>query len=92
MIASFDHNFEDTSQLIRKQGLSRKPVIIEDDVWIGAGAKILGGSHLSMGCVIGANSVIKGKTKPYGIYVGVPAKHIRQRGRLVEGQARLALD
>jgi acetyltransferase-like isoleucine patch superfamily enzyme len=80
VVVSFDHNFDDPAQLIRMQGVTKKPVVIEDDVWIGAGAKILGGSHISKGCVIGANAVVKGKTEPYGIYVGAPARLIRRRG------------
>jgi acetyltransferase-like isoleucine patch superfamily enzyme len=85
MVVSFDHNFDDPTQLIRMQGVTKKPVIIEDDVWIGAGAKILGGSHIAKGCVIGANAVVKGKTVPYGIYVGSPARLIRQRGDKRQG-------
>jgi acetyltransferase-like isoleucine patch superfamily enzyme len=80
MIVSFDHNFKDRNVPITKQGITKKPIVIEDDVWIGAGAKILGGAVLSRGCVIGANAVIKGKTEPYGIYVGNPARLIRYRG------------
>jgi len=79
MIASFDHDFEDAGTLIRQQGIIKKPIVIEDDVWIGAGAKILGGAHIARGCVIGANAVVKGRTQPYGVYVGVPAKRIKQR-------------
>ncbi|NKJ38878.1 acyltransferase [Rhizobium sp. SG570] len=81
MVVSFDHNFDDLTQPIRQQGLTRKPVVIEDDVWIGAGAKILGGSHIARGCVIGANAVVKGKTEPYGIYVGAPARLLKWRGQ-----------
>lgn len=81
MVVSFDHNFDDLTQPIRLQGLTRKPIVIEDDVWIGAGAKILGGSHIARGCVIGANAVVKGKTEPYGIYVGAPARLLKWRGQ-----------
>lgn len=80
MIVSFDHNFSSRDVPITKQGVARKPVVIEDDVWIGAGAKILGGSIVSRGCVIGANAVVKGKTEPYGVYVGNPAKLLKYRG------------
>ncbi|AYG65133.1 MULTISPECIES: acyltransferase [unclassified Rhizobium] len=80
MIVSFDHNFDDVSQPIRLQGVTKKPIVIEDDVWIGAGAKILGGAHVAKGCVIGANAVVKGKTEPYGIYVGAPARLLKRRG------------
>ncbi|MDE1993135.1 MAG: acetyltransferase [Rhizobiaceae bacterium] len=80
MVVSFDHNFDDPDQPIRMQGVTKKPVVIEDDVWIGAGAKILGGSHIAKGCVIGANAVVKGRTEPYGVYTGVPARLIKRRG------------
>ncbi|MGV1759331.1 acyltransferase [Rhizobium sp. A22-96] len=80
MVVSFDHNFDDLTQPIRLQGVTKKPIVIEDDVWIGAGAKILGGAHIARGCVIGANAVVKGKTEPYGIYVGAPARLLKRRG------------
>ncbi|MDK4704660.1 acyltransferase [Rhizobium sp. CNPSo 4062] len=80
MVVSFDHNFDDVSRPIRLQGVTKKPIVIEDDVWIGAGAKILGGAHVAKGCVIGANAVVKGRTKPYGIYVGAPARLLKRRG------------
>jgi acetyltransferase-like isoleucine patch superfamily enzyme len=80
MVVSFDHNFDDLTKPIRLQGVTKKPIVIEDDVWIGAGAKILGGAHIAIGCVIGANAVVKGKTEPYGIYVGAPARLLKWRG------------
>ncbi|MGY5801422.1 acyltransferase [Rhizobium hainanense] len=90
MIVSFDHNFDDVSRPIRLQGVTKKPIVIEDDVWIGAGAKILGGAHVAKGCVIGANAVVKGKTEPYGIYVGAPARLLKRRGETGDrGSARV---
>ncbi|SMF73715.1 Acetyltransferase (isoleucine patch superfamily) [Xaviernesmea oryzae] len=80
VIVSFDHNFNEIDRPITFQGITRKPIEIGDDVWIGAGAKILGGSQIAKGCVIGANAVVKGKTEPYGIYVGNPARLIKRRG------------
>jgi acetyltransferase-like isoleucine patch superfamily enzyme len=80
VVASFDHNFDDVSMPIRLQGVTRKPIVIDDDVWIGAGAKILGGSHVGNGCVIGANAVVKGPTLPFGVYVGNPARLLKMRG------------
>ncbi|AGT11327.1 acyltransferase [Paracoccus aminophilus] len=79
-LVSFDHGFDDPGELIRKQPLRKAAVVIEDDVWIGAGARILAGSHIARGCVIGAGAVLKGATEPYGIYAGAPARLIRKRG------------
>lgn len=80
VIASFDHNFDDVSSPIRTQGITLKPITIGDDVWIGAGAKILGGSNIGKGCVIGANAVVKGDTVPFGVYIGSPARLLKMRG------------
>jgi len=79
-IISFEHGFDDPYVPIKDQALRKAQVIIEDDVWIGAGAKILAGAHIARGCVIGANSVVKGTTVPGGIYVGAPARLVRLRG------------
>lgn len=45
-------------------------IVVEDDVWIGQGATILGGAVLRQGCVIGANAVVSGEVPPYAIYAG----------------------
>jgi acetyltransferase-like isoleucine patch superfamily enzyme len=79
VIVSFEHNYQDPEVPITWQGITRKPVIVEDDVWIGAGAKVLAGAHISRGCVIAANAVVKGKTEPFGIYAGVPARKVASR-------------
>lgn len=80
IIVSFEHGFEDPAQPIRKQPLKKAAVTIGDDVWIGAGVRILAGSDIARGCVIGAGSVLKGATVPFGIYVGAPARLVRRRG------------
>ena len=43
---------------------------VEDDVWIGQGATILGGAILHQGCIIGANTVVSCEVPPYAIYAG----------------------
>ena len=54
------------------------PVTIEDDVWIGARAIVMKGSHIGRGATIGANSVVRGTIPPYSIAAGNPARVIRQ--------------
>jgi acetyltransferase-like isoleucine patch superfamily enzyme len=79
LIIPANHNFNDPDKLIRKQGLSQEGITIENDVWIGAGAKILDGVTVTEGCVIGAGAMVNKSTEPYGIYVGTPAKKIDSR-------------
>jgi acetyltransferase-like isoleucine patch superfamily enzyme len=64
---------------IHEQGKITLGIQIDDDVWIGAGVKILDGVHIEKGCVIGAGSVVTHSTDAYGIYVGIPARKIKSR-------------
>jgi maltose O-acetyltransferase len=80
MIFSNTHHYEKKDRLIREQGYEDpKPVIIEDDVWIGARAIILGGTHIQKGAVIGAGSVVTRDVEPYTVVAGAPAKEIKRR-------------
>ncbi|KAA3646414.1 MAG: acyltransferase [Chloroflexi bacterium] len=56
-----------------------EPIVIEDDVWIGAKAIIMGGVHISTGAVIAAGSVVTTDVKAFDIVAGVPAKPVGNR-------------
>ncbi len=79
VIVSFEHSYDDPRVLIKDQPIKKGRVEIGRDVWIGAGAKVLAGSNIADGCVIGANSVVKGTTEPFGVYVGSPARLVKRR-------------
>lgn len=52
-----DHDFRSEDYKINYK---TSPIIIEDDVWIGANVCILRGSHIKKGAVIGAGTVVTG--------------------------------
>ncbi len=56
-------------------------VEIGSDVWIGAGCRILKGATIPDGCVIGANSVVTGKSalEAGGVYGGAPVRLLKRR-------------
>lgn len=76
---SSNHNFKDTNQLIRKQGVTAKGINIGNDCWIGAGVVFCDGVTIGNGCVIGANSVVTKEFPDNCIIAGVPAKVIGMR-------------
>lgn len=70
-----------------EQGVYTKgPVVIEDDVWLGAGAVVLDGVHIGKGSIVGAGAVVTKDLPPYSVAVGVPAQVIRQRTSTVKGE------
>jgi acetyltransferase-like isoleucine patch superfamily enzyme len=64
---------------VREQAALIGEVVIEDDVWIGAGAKILMDVHVGVGAVIGSNAVVTEDVPPYAVVGGVPARVIKYR-------------
>ncbi|MBN4076893.1 acyltransferase [Mariprofundus ferrooxydans] len=57
--------------------LSERPVVIDDDVWIGCSSIILRGVHVGQGAVIGAGSVVTKDVPEWTVVAGNPAKEIR---------------
>lgn len=58
--------------------LCSKPVVIEDNVWIGENVTILPQSHIGKGCVVGSNSVVRGEFPDFCVIVGSPARIVKK--------------
>ena len=54
-------------------------IVIEADVWVGAGSVILDGVKIGKGAIIGAGSVVTKDVPEFHIAVGVPAIIVRDR-------------
>jgi acetyltransferase-like isoleucine patch superfamily enzyme len=53
-----------------------RPVVIEDNVWIGAGVNIGPGITIGKGSIISAQSVVMSNVPPYSIFAGFPARKV----------------
>ena len=77
-VTALNHNFEDSDKRIDEQGVSTTPVVIEDDIWIGANAVILPGVTIGHHTVIAAGAVVTKNVPAHSLVAGVPANIIKQ--------------
>lgn len=73
------HGFDQKDKQINRQKSTSLGIEVGNDVWIGAGCKILDGVVIGNGAIIAAGSVVNNNVEPFTIVGGVPAKFIKQR-------------
>ncbi|MDW7725825.1 MAG: acyltransferase [Candidatus Methanoperedens sp.] len=80
IIGSATHKFDRIDIPIVAQGKESKGgIIIEDNVWIGAGVIILNGVKIGRDSIIGAGSVVTKSIPEFSIATGVPANVVKKR-------------
>jgi acetyltransferase-like isoleucine patch superfamily enzyme len=80
MIAAGNHDHVQVEQPMRFAGnITKGPVIIEDNVWIGANCTIADGVRIGRDAVVSANSLVTKDVVPYDIVRGVPAVSVGNR-------------
>lgn len=79
----------------RVLGLQRsivKPVVIEDDCFIGHGAIILMGVTIGKGSIVGAGAVVREDVPPGSVVIGNPARIVGTVSELAQRRRGLALE
>lgn len=76
--SGLNHNYEDLNLPISQQNVTTKPIVIEDECWIGANAVITAGVTIGKHSVIAAGAVVTKNIPPYSVAVGNPAKVIKK--------------
>ena len=81
-IIAVNHVFDDPNRPFVEQGITAEGIVIEDDVWLGAGSIITDGVTIGKGAVIAAGAVVTKDVAPHTVVGGVPAKPIK----VIDGQ------
>jgi carbonic anhydrase/acetyltransferase-like protein (isoleucine patch superfamily) len=73
-----DHTFELGRPNVMHNPVAAEPIRIGRGTWLAERVAVLRGSDIGRCCIVGANSVVKGKLPDYSIAVGSPARVVGQ--------------
>lgn len=77
-ILAVNHVFDNPERPFIEQGITAEGIIIEDDVWLGAGAIITDSVRIGKGAVVAAGAVVTKDVPPHTVVAGVPARPIKK--------------
>jgi len=76
-ILAVNHVYDDPGRPFVEQGITAKGIVVEDDVWVGAGAILTDGVRIGRGAVVAAGAVVTQDVPPHTVVAGVPARPVR---------------
>lgn len=76
-LLAVNHLYDDPTRPMVEQGITAQGIVVEDDVWIGAGAIVTDGVHVGKGAVVAAGAVVTQDVPPYTVVGGVPARVLK---------------
>jgi acetyltransferase-like isoleucine patch superfamily enzyme len=83
-----NHNFEQTDFPMKDQGVTRGTIVIEEDCWLGANCSVLSNVRIGRGSIVATGAVVTKDVPPYSIVGGVPARIIKSRIGVSEGEKK----
>lgn len=87
---SVNHRFDDPDRPWQLQGWDKKPVVIEDDVWLAANVFVMPGVTIGKGAIVSASTVVARNVPPYAIVAGNPGRVVGWRKRPSDAPADAA--
>jgi acetyltransferase-like isoleucine patch superfamily enzyme len=76
-ILAVNHVFNDPTRSFVDQGITAQGIVIENDVWLGAGAIVTDGVRVGKGSVVAAGSLVNKDVPPHSLVAGIPARIIK---------------
>ena len=77
VLSGLNHAYENVDQPIRQQPVLTKPIVVEDDCWIGANVVITAGVTVGRHSVVAGGSVVTRDVPPFSVVGGNPARVLR---------------
>lgn len=77
VLSGLNHTYSDINVPTRLQRVTTSPIVVEDEVWIGANAVIIAGVTIGKHSVVAGGSVVTKSIPSYSVAVGNPAKVVK---------------
>jgi len=77
IIIPANHNVAIEGQSLHQTGLTTEGITIADNVWLGAGVRVLDGVRIATNAVVAAGAVVTRSVAADTIVAGIPARPIR---------------
>ncbi|MEI6048258.1 MAG: acyltransferase [Bacteroidota bacterium] len=77
VLSGLNHGYQDVHTPIKNQAVTKSPIKIEDEVWIGANSVVVAGVTIGKHSVIAAGSVVTKDIPPFSVAVGNPCRVIK---------------
>jgi acetyltransferase-like isoleucine patch superfamily enzyme len=87
-VCDFDHVFTNVHMPIKDQGITKSPVRIGPDCWLGTKVTVLRGTTIGRGCVVAAHCLVNTDVPDFSVAVGVPVRVVRNRVDDARARAR----
>lgn len=78
VISGLNHEYQDITIPIKSQGITKAPIVIGDNTWIGANSVITAGVTIGKNCVVAGGSVVTRDIPDYTVVAGTPARVLKQ--------------
>ena len=75
VVVSSNANFSRIGNLV---GEVHRPIVIQDDAWLGAGVIVLPSVTIGRGAVVGAGAVVTRDVSSFTVVAGVPARPVKR--------------
>lgn len=76
-LVSGNHTWADQGSVIKRNPVLLAPIVIESDVWIGCGVRVLAGVVIKSRCIVAAGSIVTRQLDSGSLYAGIPAKKMK---------------
>ncbi len=77
VLSGLNHSYEDSQRPIRDQPVTMRPIVIDDDCWIGANVTITAGVTVGRHSVVAGGSVVTRDVSAYTVVGGNPARVLK---------------